>query len=73
MSEAHRRWEAICLLREQSDIANIGCTVPREPMPIGMLFEELDRSMAARWAYRPLSSPFGVPAQMNVKKDRTGQ
>ena len=44
----YRRWELQQRLREQQDMAIIGSKLPREPMPIGMLFAELTRALDRR-------------------------
>lgn len=61
MSECNRLWEAICRVQDETDRASVGGVFPREPMPISMLFAELDRSMARRFRYRTFSSAFDMP------------
>ena len=50
-SASYERWEASQRLRDRVDIAIIGSTLPREPIPIEHLFAELSRSL--QQTYQP--------------------
>lgn len=63
MSALHQAWEAQHRLRDRHDLAAIGSTLPREPMPIELLFSELNGHL--RQPYRPFgcSPPTTFPDQ----------
>lgn len=50
-SALHEEWEAMQRMRDCDDIAIIGSKLPRDPMPIEVLFAELDGHL--RQPYRP--------------------
>ena len=61
MSVTDIMWVSRQRLLDDIDVVSIGCTFPREPIPIEMLFAELNLHMA----YMPFMSPPPFPKEPN--------